>query len=560
MIVTHLCKLLFGILLIGLMLVSVQRATAHDGHDHGAPPTPVSTTIAPRIDASSTMFELIGVLRDGKLTIFVDRFVTNDPVINAVIEVETPAGTVTAKPSAQGSYTLDAAWAAKAAKHDLIFTITAGADLDVLTGTLILPQSENVARIAGETSWVFGVALARGIRDRVAASDPSLPVVALIAFLGGLVMARRRQVKVATAIILAAAASLLAVNQSPALAESASSAKPVQASVDLAQRFADGAIFVPKATQRILAIRTVMTRSDAHRRAIVLPGRVIPDPGASGSVQASVSGRLSPPAGGFPRLGTPVKAGDTLGYVMPPLTQAESSENRQRTIELEQQAAVLRQRLARFRAARDLVARQQIEEAEIELKALENRRAALLTVKTTAEPLLAPVNGIIAAASASPGQVAETNAVIFQIVDPARLWIEALSFDASTGARNASARLGDNHVLALAYQGTGFADRSQAIPIHFAVSGETKGLRPGQLLTVLAESDESRTGIAVPRTSVLRAANGQSIVFEHSNAERFVAREVRTEPLDGERVLIVAGVEPGKRIVTQGSELLNQIR
>jgi hypothetical protein len=39
-----------------------------------------------------------------------------------------------------------------------------------------------------------------------------------------------------------------------------------------------------------------------------------------------------------------------------------------------------------------------------------------------------------------------------------------------------------------------------------------------------------------------------------------VPREVRVEPLDGERVLIVAGVEAGRRIVTGGAELLNQIR
>jgi hypothetical protein len=48
--------------------------------------------------------------------------------------------------------------------------------------------------------------------------------------------------------------------------------------------------------------------------------------------------------------------------------------------------------------------------------------------------------------------------------------------------------------------------------------------------------------------------------YEHANAERFVPREVRVEPLDGERVLVVSGLEPSKRIVTQGVELLNQIR
>lgn len=47
---------------------------------------------------------------------------------------------------------------------------------------------------------------------------------------------------------------------------------------------------------------------------------------------------------------------------------------------------------------------------------------------------------------------------------------------------------------------------------------------------------------------------------EHTNAERFLPREVRVEPLDGSRVLIVSGIAAGKQMVTQGAELLNQIR
>jgi hypothetical protein len=245
---------------------------------------------------------------------------------------------------------------------------------------------------------------------------------------------------------------------------------------------------------------------------------------------------------------------------VPPLSQAESSENQQRIIELEQQAMVVRQRLARFRAARDLVARQQIEEAEIELKAVESRRAALLGARTAAEPLRAPVDGVIAQAAASPGQVAEPNAAIFQIVNRDRLWVEALTFDAFAGARSATARLPDGRTVELEYQGTGFAERNQAIPIHFSMLEGTRGLRMGQLLTVLAETEEVKTGIAVPRTAVVRAGNGQMIVYEHANAERFVPREVRVEALDAERVLVIAGLEPNRRVVTQGVELLNQIR
>jgi hypothetical protein len=67
-------------------------------------------------------------------------------------------------------------------------------------------------------------------------------------------------------------------------------------------------------------------------------------------------------------------------------------------------------------------------------------------------------------------------------------------------------------------------------------------------------------GLAVPRASILRAANGQMIAFEHTTAERFEPRLVRVEPLDAERMLILDGLQPGKRIVVQGAELLNQIR
>ncbi len=72
--------------------------------------------------------------------------------------------------------------------------------------------------------------------------------------------------------------------------------------------------------------------------------------------------------------------------------------------------------------------------------------------------------------------------------------IEALTFDAIAGARSATARLNDGRSLKLEYQGTGFADRNQAIPIHFAVGESTRGLRMGQLMTVLAETKREPNG------------------------------------------------------------------
>lgn len=446
--------------------------------------------------------------------------------------------------------------------YDLIFTVAAGADIDVLTGTLKLPAPDSPAQVVVKTSWLVAAAVASGVRERIAAYDPSLPAVAILAFIGGMLVMRRRRTSrpegPAVAILVGLA---LAAQSAPVLADSAPQGTPSsQTAVDLAQRFPDGAVFVPKATQRILAVRTIMAKSEEHRRAVALAGRVIPDPSASGSVQTSVTGRLSPPPGGFPRLGQRVKAGDVLALVQPSLGAADITSQQQQARELDQQIALVQRRLERLRPIANVIARSQIEDAELELKGLQNRRANLERSPREPERLTAPVDGVIASAAATPGQVVEVNAVIFQIVNPDRLWIEALTFDAIAGARSATARLNDGRSLKLDYQGTGFADRNQAIPIHFSVAQSTQGLRMGQLMTVLAETEESRTGIAIPRTSVVRAGNGQMIVYEHANAERFVPREVRVEPLDGERVLVISGLEPSKRIVTQGVELLNQIR
>ncbi len=545
-----------------LSIGSAPALRAHEGHDHGAPPTPVTTTIAPRVDASSTMFELIAVYRNNALTLFLDRFVTNEPVLGATIEVDTPKGPVTAEEKPDGTYTLPVDWAEPGGSFDLIFTVTAGSDIDVLTGTLKLPPEEAPAPVVVTTSWLVASAVASGVRERIAAYDPTLPAVGILAFLAGMLVMRRRQKGGGEAAAILAATLIVGLSASDGRADATppKAQASAQASVDLAQRFPDGAVFVPKATQRILAVRTIMVKEEEHRRAVALAGRVIPDPSASGSVQTSVTGRLSPPAGGFPRLGQRVKAGDVLALVQPSLGAADITSQQQQARELDQQIALVQRRLERLRPIANVVARSQIEDAELELIGLQNRRTNLERSPREPERLTAPVDGVIASAAATPGQVVEVNAVIFQIVNPDRLWIEALTFDAVAGARSATARLNDGRSLKLDYQGTGFADRNQAIPIHFSVAQSTQGLRMGQLMTVLAETEESRTGIAVPRTSVVRAGNGQMIVYEHSNAERFVPREVRVEPLDGDRVLVVSGLEPSRRIVTQGVELLNQIR
>ena len=316
----------------------------HEGHDHGAPPTPVSTTIAPRADASSTDFELIAIARNNRLTIYLDSFRDNRPVIGAEIEIDTPAGTLKAVEAKEGGvYIADAPFLKNSGSYDLAITVSAGGTVDVLATTLKIPAPAggSPTPAQSQTSWLVGTAWAQAIQNRVVASDTPLIVAIGGGFILGVLLTlfmRRQRRLVATALLLPS--MFIGLANDPAQAAEAMTEPTglaITAVRDIAQRFSDGSLFVPKPTQRILALRTAFTEEQSHRRSVELPGRVVPDPNASGLVQASGGGRLAPPDGGFKPLGTTVKAGDILAYVQPPLPTADATAQQQEARLLDQQ-------------------------------------------------------------------------------------------------------------------------------------------------------------------------------------------------------------------------------
>lgn len=537
--------------------------SGHEGHDHGAEATAISAPAAPRAEATTDLYELVAVAGTGELIVYLDRFASNEPVAGAAIQVETPAGSVEAQALPNRTYKIAAPWSARPGRYDLIFTVTKGETADILPLTLVIP--EPTPEKSTRSSWLATPARASGVKDRVVGADLTAIATTAGAFLAGMIamaFAVGRRKRTAAGLVLALAVVLASPIASAHEGENHDQ-QPAAAVTgrDVAQRLPEGGVFVPKSTQRILAIQTRVTEPAVHRRTVELPGRVIPDPNASGYVQASVSGRLSAPTGGFPRLGTPVKKGDVLAYVTPPMQAIDVSDMRQRQGELDQQISIVERRLARYEqlVTSGAVAKSQLEDTRLELEGLKARRLSLDKVRHQSEDLAAPVDGVVADGTPVAGQITQSNGVVFHIIDPTRLWVEALSYETLPGVQSATARIGGK-ALNLSYRGSGFSDRNQSIPVQFAIEEKTAGLRAGQFVTVLATTNEEQKGIAVPRDAVVRSASGQDVVFEHVSAERFEARPVRVEPLDGQSVLIAAGFDAGKRVVVQGAELLDQIR
>jgi len=114
-------------------------AGAHEGHDDATPAAPsLAGTDVARVEAQSDLFEIVGVVKDGVLTLYLDRFATNEPVVDAKIDVEAGSAKGAAQANPDGTYSFRHASLSQPGQFPVTLTIVAGADSDLLTGDLVI--------------------------------------------------------------------------------------------------------------------------------------------------------------------------------------------------------------------------------------------------------------------------------------------------------------------------------------------------------------------------------------------------------------------------------------
>jgi len=96
---------------------------------------------SPRFEAKSDLFELVGTLAGGELSILMDRFDTNEPVLKAQVEIESGGVKAVAKFRDDiGDYSVDDPAMLKKlltpGEHPLVITILAGKDSELLDAVL----------------------------------------------------------------------------------------------------------------------------------------------------------------------------------------------------------------------------------------------------------------------------------------------------------------------------------------------------------------------------------------------------------------------------------------
>ncbi len=548
-------KWLFGLLLV----LSPVTVFADEGHgDHGAAPSALPTALAPRIEAQSETFELVAILEGGKLTLYLDRFATNEPVSNARIEIESGTFNAVAQPGADNVYTAPGAAFANPGQYPLVFTVQADDASDLLNGTLTVPQPAGQSAHGHTwTEWLVWLTSAFVVvagmvwlwrrRYGVARKAPALAIIAVAV----------------VPVLLAVATSVHADEGHGADKQGTAAHAPAGAGENAAsQRLADGGVFMPKAVQRQLGIRTMVAEMRDLARSIELNGRVIADPNAGGRVQSSQSGRIEPGPRGLPTLGQKVSKGEVLAYIKPVANAIELGNQRAQLAEITSQHALTGKKVTRLEALEGSVPQKEIDAARAEFASLAERKAAVGGSLSNREALIAPVSGVISAATAITGQVVEAREVMFEIVDPQRLMVEALAYDAVIVAdiAGASGVPPGGAALPLVFVGGAQQLREQALPLLFRIKPPLPPLAVGQPLKVVAQTRQTIKGVAVPLAALTRNGAGETVTWVHVGAETFAARKVRFQALDGANAALTEGIAAGERIVTTGTAALAQVR
>jgi membrane fusion protein, heavy metal efflux system len=112
-------------------------AVAGPGHDHDQPTQQATSAASPRFETHTDLFEMVGVYERGGLTLYLDRYKTNEPVTNAKLEYDAAGvkGIAAVQPDATYRIENDALKGAKGTIA-LAFTVTQGNDADLLAANL----------------------------------------------------------------------------------------------------------------------------------------------------------------------------------------------------------------------------------------------------------------------------------------------------------------------------------------------------------------------------------------------------------------------------------------
>ena len=298
-----------------------------------------------------------------------------------------------------------------------------------------------------------------------------------------------------------------------------------------------------------------------------------------GEVSASfeASGSLEPAAGRFayvtapvaglvdasslaasPVPGARVARGQVLARLVPSLGDgggAAYADARARLREAEDEFARTRRLIAV-----EAIPQRRVHEAENRLTAAREALAGYAGGALDASGRIAvraPVSGVIAERTVTPGSRVEAGAQLFTIVDPSVVWLR-VNVPAAQSARvtqtaaaefsvdGSDRRFATRRTISA---GSIIDSLSRTVPLLFEVANGDGMLKVGATAKVTVATGVRESGVTIPYTAVLDE-DGRAIAYVQPEGERFEKRMLTLGGRQGERVIVLSGVKAGEHVVS----------
>ncbi len=364
-------------------------------------------------------------------------------------------------------------------------------------------------------------------------------------------------------ILLAFSAALLA----------AACSKPQEKPAAPPPRVENGAVIFDPASPQLASLQTVAAtpRTDS---AIRFSGRLVWNEDRTARVFTPFAGKV---------LAIHVKPGDAVkrGALLAELAAPDLGVAQSEARKSEQDYALAQKTLARV---------QELHEAgvaptkDLQAAQADAARAAAERARTEARlkswgldarnvdqrfALRTPVSGVVVERNLNPGQEVRPDAApqngLFVVSDPQHLWFVLDASEASLAAvrpgqevQLSASSLGDGHVTGRITQIADFVDpQTRTVKVRGTVDNADRKLKAEMYVTAQIRLAAGE-GLLIP-TSAVYLRGEQHYVFVDAGGGRYARRKVQVGPVSDEHQVVLAGLEPGAKVVTDGNLLLEKI-
>lgn len=348
-------------------------------------------------------------------------------------------------------------------------------------------------------------------------------------------------------------------------------------------------VVLTEEAERRVGLALAAVELKAVRRVRVYGGEVTVPVGRAIPVAAPLGGTLKAPAGGVPKAGSAVTAGQPVFQLAPlltpdgraTLTAALADANGQvntakASFELTDIAVKRAERVLKEGAGSQRLvdeARAAFDVAKKTLDAAAARQAILSKVVGDAEggtaapiPIGAPEDGILRVVSALPGQTVPGGAALFEVVDLSTVWVRVPlpagdldGIDRAAAARvgKLSAPPGTRLPAAAPVAAPPSANPLAAtVDVFYELPNADGRLTPGQRLGVTIPLADAKESLTVPWSAVIFDVHGGTWVYAQTAPRTYARRRVVVGYTAGADAVLSDGLAAGTKVVTAGGQEL----